>query len=423
MIQALVSLQRLWYLILLLSTICLVADITLSSTQAGSSNSIDYKFFVFPLALAADVPTVLIFAYCIWGKSNPFLLPSSSPKSNVCTRCVRGTGSLLLVCLWIANTILYSVSQVVVRQILAGVAAMIAILILVEMIGSGRLGRQQRWFLKQERRRQEQAKLDLEGTGVTSERSAAEQRKDAASGASAGLRGKGGGRGRGWGMDSREGLMGDTNSAHDDGVGEVEIVRPPSVEAAQVIFNQQLMYEMYQRQYHQHHQQFLLNQQPLGMESNTTGFEGAQEEGKYDDQLLESSFKFEIPMDEPLKGPPPGQTSTLESLLVIKKAVIHPPSAPTFERIPPPSTEPFATWPNSSATSQNPSSAISIQQDTIRSLNDSNPFVKGGECVAIQEVASAPPIESSSNTPLPPSPPSSQVQLDSVSRSTVIDPE
>ncbi|KAF9966447.1 hypothetical protein BGZ70_002287 [Mortierella alpina] len=405
MIQALVSLQRLWYLILMLSTVCLVADITLSSTQSGTQSP-EFRFYVFPLALAADVPTVLIFAYCIWGKANPLLLPSSSPKSNVCTRCLRGTGSVLLVLLWIANTILYSVSLVVVRKVLAGVAAMIAILILVEMIGSGRLGRQQRWFLKQERRRQEQAKLDLVAGSVAAQGDVSEQGKGSASSASAGRRGQGeGGR---WGMDSREGLLGDSSSVHTDDVVRVEIVRPPSVGAAQVIFNQQLMYEMYQRQYHQHQQQFLMNhQQPLGTQSNTTG--NAEVDGKYDDLLLESSFKFEIPMDEPLQGPSLVQTGALESLLVAKKVVIYPPSAPTIEKTLPSTAS--VTWPSASAEPKAQSLSVAkddIQRDTIRILNDSNPCAKESACMAIQELASAPPSESSSASVL--------TQLDSIPR-------
>ncbi|CAO3564839.1 unnamed protein product [Mortierella alpina] len=413
MIQALVSLQRLWYLILMLSTVCLVADITLSSTQSGTQSA-EFRFYVFPLALVADIPTVLIFAYCIWGKANPLLLPSSSPKSSACTRCLRGTGSLLLVLLWIANTIIYTISLVVVRKVLAGVAAMIAILILVEMIGSGRLGRQQRWFLKQERRRQEQAKLDLVAASVAAE-------GDVAGSASTGRRGKGE-RGR-LGMDSREGLLGDSRSVHtDDGV-QVEIVRPPSVGAAQVILNQQLMYEMYQRQYHQHHQQFLMSQQPPDTESQTTGSLNAEVDGKYDDLLLESSFKFEIPMDGPLTRPTAVQTGTLESLLVAKSAVIHPPSAPTIEKTPP-SAESSVTWPGANTANQKISPTTlaepkaqplstakdDIQRDTIRILNDSNPCAKETGGMAIQELASAPPSEPSSASMF--------TQLDSIPRPT-----
>ncbi|KAF9959857.1 hypothetical protein BGZ72_008631 [Mortierella alpina] len=289
---------------------------------------------------------------------------------------------------------------------------MIAILILVEMIGSARLGKQQRRLLKQERRRLEQAKLDLEATGSISEQGPA-----SVSGASTGRRGNEGG----WRMDSREGLLSDSDSEHAADAAQVEIVRPPSVGAAQVIYNQQLMYEMYQRQYHQHQQQFLMSQQLRGLESNTTGPVGADEEGKYDDLLLESSYKFEIPMDGPLEGSSSAQTSAPVSVLAGTKAKIHPPSALSSAKTPS-STEFSVT------TAQTPTLSTSIQpkrrplstakdnipQDTARILKDTSPFAKGGGYAAIQEVASAPPAESWSESSLPPSQTSQQAPLNSI---------
>lgn len=229
-------------------------------------------------------------------------------------------------------------------------------------------------------------------------------------------------------MDSREGLLGDSNSDAND-VAQVEIVRPPSVGADQVIFNQQLMYEMYQRQYHQHHQQYLMNQQPAGAGSSTAGPAGAEVEGKYTDLLLESSYKFEIPMDEPLEGPSSVHMSPLESALDSKKVIIHPPSAPIFEKTLPP-TESSVTGPSSGTAVRTSSPSVPVQPetrplsaakedvrpDTIRILKNSDPLAKGGECVVIQDAVSAPPIDSSSESSVPSSLLSPQAQLDSIPR-------
>ena len=144
MLAALGRLQRLWYLILVCSIVCLISDITLSTTSDNNFGA----FVYIPLPLIADVPTVLIFAYGLWGKSHPFLLPSSSPTSNPCLRWTRLSGTVLLCLLWMMNTLIYCSSHLLVRKILAGVAALISILILVEMVGSHRIAKEQRRILK-----------------------------------------------------------------------------------------------------------------------------------------------------------------------------------------------------------------------------------------------------------------------------------
>ncbi|KAG0206403.1 hypothetical protein BGX28_002119 [Mortierella sp. GBA30] len=333
MIDVLTRLHRLWYLILFLATICLVTDITLSSTRNEEHG--DPVFILFPIALIADIPTVLIFAYGLWGKSNPFLLPTSSPKSNVCTRFCRGFGNVLLVCLWIMNTIIYSDSPVTFRKVLAGVAALIAILILVELIGSSRLGRQQRRVLKQQKRQKEHTYLDVEANGVAAVGCESGQDQGSVNGTMAGERI--GTQVRGTGSDDV--FTSDDNRLHEDSPPRVEIVRPKSVDAAQVIFNQQLMYEMYQRQYHQQHQQHLLNQQDhqpsssgASKEDDLVGAVSADQEGKYCDLLQDSSYKIEIPIDGPLPGSSTSDLAILGSIPSEMKSQVHAPSAPMLQQ-------------------------------------------------------------------------------------------
>ncbi|OAQ32433.1 hypothetical protein K457DRAFT_135340 [Linnemannia elongata AG-77] len=298
MFLVLKRLHSLWYLILILSSLCLIATIVFYSLNIG-----DVQGFIHLIPLFASVITVIIFAYGLWGKANPYLMPTSSPRSNPCTRSVRHFGTSLLTLLWLISTVNYAVINVLVERLFSGLTLLIAILIVVESISSSRLGKEQRRILKEEERRVELERVARD-SGSTLVAAATNFRKY----------------GKKHNNDSRDsglGSLGDYDSSNDNnssGENEltgVEIVRPEAIDPATVIYNQQILFESAQRHYHQQYQQYLIHQPRDGNASGgNNGGDGEPQEGKYDDILLESSYKFEIPMDEPLYNNSTGKPSS-----------------------------------------------------------------------------------------------------------------
>lgn len=330
MLSPIFRLQRLWYLILTLSTGCFITDITFISTRSDENQGM----FLSLLPMVPEIPTIIIFAYCIWGKSQPFLLPTSSPSSNPCTRSCRHMGTCLLALLWLIATVVYALSSLNLRKFMAGITVLVTILILVEMIGSHRVGREQRRILKQEKR-----KLKLQ----TVEANNSKNNGSSSDGSPSTHSGRSLGR---MDMNSREGLVGGSDDASpsrrklnddDDDLesGEmVEIVRPDPVDKATVMLQQQQMYEQYQRQHQQQYQLYLMQQhmhaQGSGSESRSTLTSESGEpvatdsEGKVDDILQESSYKIEIDPNDPLEG-----SSSSSAYIIDKRDYIYPPSAPS----------------------------------------------------------------------------------------------
>ncbi|KAF9370852.1 hypothetical protein CPC16_003434 [Podila verticillata] len=300
----------------------------------GLGREVDQGTLLSFLPMIPEIPTIIIFAYCIWGKSQPFLLPTSSPSSNPCTRSCRHMGTCLLALLWLMATIVYALSPLNLRRFMAGITVLVTILILVEMVGSHRVGREQRRILKQEKR-----KLKLQMVEVDSSKnngSLSDGSPSTHSGRSLGR----------MDMNSREGLVGGSDDASpsrrklnddDDDLenGEmVEIVRPDPVDKETVMLQQQQMYEKYQRQHQQQYQLYLMQQHMQAQESGSgsrstltpeSGESVATDsEGKVDDILQESSYKIEIDPNDPLEG-----SSSSSAYFIDKRDYMYPPSAPT----------------------------------------------------------------------------------------------
>ncbi|KAG0095417.1 hypothetical protein BGZ93_005916 [Podila epicladia] len=441
MLSALIRLQRLWYLILTLSTCCLIADITLTGVGLGITNDVGLSMSLLPLV--AEIPTIVIFAYGIWGKSQPFLLPTSSPSSNPCTRSCRHMGTCFLATLWIMTIFVNFFGGLPMRKFMAGIAILIVILILVEMVGSHRVGREQRRILKQEKRKLKQQKLTEEEKKKNGS-SSSDNSPSPHSGRSLGR----------LDMNSREGLMGGSDSDvnnpsrrklnyddDDDDLesGEiVEIVRPDPVDKATVMLQQQQMYEHYHRQQQQQYQLYLMHQHMYVQGSGSGSGSGSgptltsessesmatDSEGKLDDILQESSYKIEIDPNDPLDGPPSS------SYPIDKRNYLYPPSAPS--EVPFSSTDsksamalaiaaeesslaPQPTLPASSTTTASGNKPLhkddegyssagtpgSIAKNGLfsmemRSLSDSNP-ISDEEYEHVQGYASAPPYEQGSS--------------------------
>ncbi|KAF9317522.1 hypothetical protein BG003_000667 [Podila horticola] len=434
MLSAVIRLQRLWYLILTLSTCCLIADVTLTGVGLGITNSHYLSLSLTPLA--AEIPTIFIFAYGIWGKSQPFLLPTSSPSSNPCTRSCRHMGTCFLALLWIVATIVNLLGGLPTRNFMAGIRLLITILILVEMVGSHRVGREQRRILKNEKRKLKQQKLMED-----------EKKKNGSSSDDSPSTHSGRNLNR-LDMNSREGLVGgsytDVNNPSRRKLNEdddddddmesgamVEIVRPDPVDKATVILQQQQMYEHYQRQHQQQYQLYLMHQHmhTQGSGSGSASGSGPSEsmgtdsEGKVDDILQESSYKIEIDPNDPLEGPssypidkrdylyPPSAPSEVSlsstdsksamalTIAAQKSSLAHQPTLPT-----PSTTTAAGKGPLHKAAKGYSSAGIreSVAKSglfsvEIASLSDSNP-ISDEEYEHVQGYASAPPYEQGSST-------------------------
>ncbi|GJJ78603.1 hypothetical protein EMPS_10962 [Entomortierella parvispora] len=459
MLAVLGQLQRLWYLILSCSIACLISDITLSSISDPSISA----FIFIPLPLVADVPTVLIFAYGIWGKSQPFLLPSST--LNPCIRWTRLLGTVLLCLLWIINTFIYSSSEMLIRRIFAGIAALNSILILVEMLGSHRIGKEQRRILKKEKRDQ-QEKLELKQLRLQKRREELHQ-------GDSGFESQA--------IESRESMGGQSafdrqnsgsHSDHDEDeddegrLREVEIIRPEAIDPSTVIFTQQMMYERQQREYFLQYQQYLQSQHHLSEQEQQNASAGPSgsvlpvagsmggEDGKYDDIFLESSYKFEIPIDGPLVSQSTGgiatektepasiAPSTPPTTTDVKNPYIYLPSAPSLIglNMPMPTaashnlSSPFPHT-ASSASSLSRHSTLSSSSSTSvvhsdenlsavqkQALASSSPYSEQDYQSKSQEFASAPPYESrqSLQVPVPPLIPAPALTLISTTAGSVV---
>ncbi|KAF9155800.1 hypothetical protein BG015_008611 [Linnemannia schmuckeri] len=268
MFLVLKRLHSLWYLILSLSSLCLIATIVFFSLNLGNVTGIAHT-----APLIASIITVTIFAYGLWGKANPYLMPTSSPRSNPCSRSVRHFGTSLLILLWVISTVSYGLIDVLVERLFSGLTLLIAILIVVEAVSSSRLGREQRRILKEEERRVEfELRRAAKNSGSTLVAAATDFRKYKKHSNNS--------------RDSVLGSLDDDSSNGDNALAGIEIVRPEAIDPATVIYNQQVLFESAQRHYHQQYQQYLLHQSRDGGSSG----EGEQQEGKYDDILLESSY-------------------------------------------------------------------------------------------------------------------------------------
>ncbi|KAF9583935.1 hypothetical protein BGW38_008067 [Lunasporangiospora selenospora] len=122
--------------------------------------------------LIADFFTVGIFGYGLLVRQSGYLLSTSSPNSRAWSRVIRHAGTLLLVATWIVNAVAYIIWSDL-RYILVGVALLNAILILVEMIGSHRLAREQRRMLRAEIQLMKELEKEREGGGPTQDKSRA----------------------------------------------------------------------------------------------------------------------------------------------------------------------------------------------------------------------------------------------------------
>lgn len=142
MFQALLRLKRLWYIILLLAVIQLIAVITLNNLPNPPMGEISD----FPVSLLPIVFTILIFVYSLLGKANPFLLAHSAKPWK---RRLRLFGNLLLIALYMMDTFLDSKSSLTAKRVLAAIHYLQIILVTVELIVSYRLGKQQRQILEQ----------------------------------------------------------------------------------------------------------------------------------------------------------------------------------------------------------------------------------------------------------------------------------
>ncbi|KAG0283333.1 hypothetical protein BGZ97_008589, partial [Linnemannia gamsii] len=370
--------------------------------------------YVFPLT--ASVTTIAIFAYGLYGKANPYLMPTSSPRSNPCTRSVRHVGTSFLTLLWLISAINYALVIAWVERVFSALSVVITILIVVESISSSRLGKEQRRILKEEERRLDLLRVTT-SSGSTLVGTTTDFRKN--------KKHNNGSRDSGLGsLHSDDSSSNGGRSGEDSMLTGVEIVRPEAIDPATIIYNQQVLFESAQRHYHQQYQQYLLHQPREGGITGSNG-DGEQHEGKYDDILLESSYKFEIPMDEPvyrsgalgaassssthLAGPSPSSSSSSPS----NKEKMHLPSAP-----PAPTHSSSQTYPSPAKDPQGPatihasSSSLSSktnkqQQRTsllkseispvgIQIMTDTNPFREQDYQAATELSASAPPYEPSS---------------------------
>ncbi|KAK3812607.1 MAG: hypothetical protein JOS17DRAFT_762122 [Linnemannia elongata] len=370
--------------------------------------------FTHLVPLIASFTTVVIFAYGLWGKANPYLMPTSSPRSNPCTRSVRHFGTSLLTMLWILSTLLYfAVIRVVAERVFSGLTLLIAILIVVEAISSNRLGREQRRILKEEERR------------VEMERVAKDSRSTLIK-AATNLRNNGS-RDSGLGSLEDNDSFRDSNGDSENELAGVEIVRPEAIDPATVIYNQQILFESAQRHYHRQYQQYLMHQPSEGNDGGGDhGGEGELQEGKYDDILLESSYKFEIPMDEhfynnstgkPSSSTPPAGPSSPYSSSPSSNEKLHLPSAPPASShtyiypSPPrapqgPATPTPSSSSSSSSTSSSPATTREAQRKSlikneispvgIQFITETNPFGDQDYLSATELSATAPPYEPSS---------------------------
>ncbi|KAF9581006.1 hypothetical protein BGW38_002136, partial [Lunasporangiospora selenospora] len=288
MASVLAQLQRLWYIILTLAVASLITDITLVVQQSFGVNERPY-YDMMPLPLVPDIATILIFAYFIWGQSNPFLLPGSYPNSKPWVQKARVAGTLLLMALWVSNAIVNAKSTFTARRVMAAVCCFQTTLICIELIGRNNLTKHQRRALKQELQyemdnaTQVEDNLDSEAH-VASETSVQQAKTTSASPSPP------------------------SQVRADDG-RVLEIVRPEAVDPSAVAFSQQLLYEMYQRQYYHQYQMHMLHQNTQE-EANGTGEDQAGievrvwDEGKLDDpSLLDSSPKVEMDEPTPLAQP------------------------------------------------------------------------------------------------------------------------
>ncbi|KAF9545077.1 hypothetical protein EC957_011318 [Mortierella hygrophila] len=407
MLQVLKRLHSLWYLILTLSSLCLIGTIVFYSLNIGSAP--DFKYLI---PLFACIITVIIFAYGLWGKANPYLMPTSSPRSTPCTRSVRHFGTSLLTLLWVTSTLNYATGTVIPERVFSGWTLLIAILIVVEAISSNRLGREQRRILKEEERRVELERV-AGNSGSTLVAAATDFKKHKYSCQDSGL-----------------GSLGDNDSSSggEDELTEVEIVRPEAIDPATAIYNQQILFESAQRHYHQQYQQYIGHQsRDENASGDNNGGDGGQLEGKYDDILLESSYKFEIPMDEPLYNNSTGKPSS--STLPARPSSPYSPSSPSNnEKLYLPSAPPAPsytyTYPSPprapqgpvTSTSFSPSSSSSPSSSTtttkeaqrmsllkneispvgIQFMEETNPFGDKDYQAATEFSATAPPYELSS---------------------------
>ncbi|KAK3837346.1 MAG: hypothetical protein J3R72DRAFT_449762 [Linnemannia gamsii] len=362
MFHVLRRLHSLWSLILFLSTTVLIA--TMVFFFLGNYTSTLYL----PIPLTASLITIILFAYGIWGKTNPYLMPTSSPRSNPCTRSVRHFGTSLLSLMWIASSVSLITTdgpEAIIAQLFAGLTLLILILVIIESIASNRIGKEQRRILKEEER-----KLAL-------------LRATTVSGST--LVGGGGSslwkskkHGNNGSRDSGLGSLdnNDNNSINntDTSLTTIEIVRPEAIDPATVIYSQQVLFESAQRQYNQqYHQYFLQESKGTGSGSDNGSNDGhseqQQQEGKYDDILLESSYKFEVPMDVPLSHDTSGpSTPPLGSWA--SKEKLHLPSAPPV----PAHSHPYSNSLNTSFTippkaSQGPATAATSSSPSSSSLS------------------------------------------------------
>ncbi|KAF9908683.1 hypothetical protein EC991_009611 [Linnemannia zychae] len=210
------------------------------------------------------------------------------------------------------------------------------ILVVVESISSNRIGKEQRRILKEEERKMDLSMITtvsdstlVGGAGLSSLRKGKKHGNNA----------------------SRDSELNNDNSSINSGtdntsVTTVEIVRPEPLDPAAVIYSQQVLYDLAQRQYRQQYEQYTLQQQQSQSRGNgSSNGDTHLEEGKYDDILLESSYKFEVPMDEPLSN-----DSTDPSALPLS-------TSPSGEKLHLPSAPPAPAHPSSHSTYPIPSKA------------------------------------------------------------------
>lgn len=230
------------------------------------------------------------------------------------------------------GTVVYAVDVLNLRRFMAGISVLVMILILVEMVGSHRVGREQRRILKQEKRKLKLQTVEIENgknNGSPSDGSPSTQS------------------GRNLvqlDTNSREGHLRGSDDANsrrklndDDDLesGEmIEIVRPDPVDKATVMLQQQQLYDHYKHQ--KQYQLYLMHQRMhaqgsgsgSGSGSTKTSESGEQmatdAEGKVDDILQESSYKIEIDPNDPLEGPSSSSVYPID-----KRDYLYPPSAPS----------------------------------------------------------------------------------------------
>ncbi|GJJ69396.1 hypothetical protein EMPS_01742 [Entomortierella parvispora] len=266
MILALLQLKRLWYLIVFVSVILLIADITLSTLP-----SYDGHYSLIPFSLFPEIFSILIFVYSLFGRANPLLIASSSKPWK---RRLRLFGNLLLIALWMMNAIVGSKSPYTSKRIFAALDCFQIVLVTVELIISRRLGQQQRQLLKQQDRREKRVENDSTLD-----------------------------------FDASEDEEGRTTLEP-----AIELVRPDAVDPEVVVYSQQLLFEMHQRQLQQEYQRYLDQQHRApgdeGSDTEQAGIEvqnqsesgnkvdeETDKEGKVEDIFQESSYKIEESAD------------------------------------------------------------------------------------------------------------------------------